>query len=358
MKISIIITNLVGGGAERVNISLAKEFSALGFEVEFVLSELKGVLLDEIREFNIVELKNSSKLSLIRSMSNYFNDKKPDYVIVSMWGLTAYAALAKLFSSHDFKLLLVEHSSLINQFKNSPLKIRLWLRVSTYIAYRVSDYVAGVSTGVAQDMAKVSLLKKIPHVLYNPIPVKVREKLNYKELEYKIIVTAGRLIDAKEHATLIKAFSRLETKCVKLIILGEGPLLNELKETAKKYNVEDRVIFKGFVNNPCEYYSKANLFVLSSEREGFGNVIVEALGCGTPVVSTDCKHGPREILDNGKYGTLVPVGDAEALAKAMDNALKVEHNKEKLIERAKDFSPAISARRYLEVLGVYADERK
>lgn len=358
MKISIIITSLDGGGAERVNISLAKEFAALGFEVEFVLSELKGVLIDEIRDFNIVELNNSSKFSLIRSMSNYFNDKKPDYVIVSMWGLTAYAAFAKLFSSHNFKLLLVEHSSLISQFKNSSLKIRLWLRLSTYIAYRVSDCVAGVSTGVAQDMAKVSLLNKIPHVLYNPIPINVRGNVSYKKMACKTIVTAGRLIEAKDQVTLIKAFSNLKNRDIKLLILGEGPLLNELKYNAKKYNVEDRVLFKGFVSNPYDYYKNSDLFVLSSKREGFGNVIVEAMGCGTPVVSTDCEHGPREVLDNGKYGSLVPVGDVEALTKAIDNALKVEHNKEKLIDRAKDFSPAISARRYLEILGFYTDERK
>ncbi len=126
----------------------------------------------------------------------------------------------------------------------------------------------------------------------------------------------------------------------------------ELERLAKELGVGNRVILPGFQSDPNPFYETADLFVLSSDYEGFGNVIVEALATGTPVVSTDCPSGPSEILEGGKWGRLTPVGDVDALAMAMKTALAEEHDPEALKRRAADFSPAIAARKYLDALGL------
>ena len=123
-----------------------------------------------------------------------------------------------------------------------------------------------------------------------------------------------------------------------------------LRALARDLDVTDRVIFAGFQLDPTPFYETADLFVLSSNYEGFGNVIVEALSCGTPVVSTDCPSGPAEILENGRWGRLSPVGDTDALAKAMRASLEDDHDTAALKRRAADFAPEIAARKYLDLL--------
>jgi glycosyltransferase involved in cell wall biosynthesis len=134
------------------------------------------------------------------------------------------------------------------------------------------------------------------------------------------------------------------------MLVGTGQGEAGLRAIAGDLGIAGRVIFAGFHPDPTPFYWTADLFVLSSDYEGFGNVIVEALACGTPVVSTDCPSGPAEILEHGKYGSLVPVGDPDALAKAMEAALTAQCDAAILKQRASDFAPAIAAKRYLELL--------
>lgn len=365
MKILLLLPNLEGGGAERVNIELARQFVKYGIDVEIVLKQAYGILLSEAKsEFSIINLNSKSLIKTIFTLAKYIDKCKPDALIVSMWGLTAYASFSKLITKHKYKLLLVEHSSLVNQFKDSRLIIKLWLRVSIFFAYRIADFLAGVSYGVSRDMQYLAKLNKLPETLYNPIPVmgsikKFQERQNHISKTTYTIVTAGRLIKAKDYSTLIESFAIVNNKIdAKLIILGKGPLLNELREQARNLNILDKVFFKGFVNDPHKYFQKADLFVLSSMREGLSTVLIEAMGCGTPVVATNCNHGPSEILDNGKYGRLVPVGNVELLADAIFKTLKEKNNPDKLIRRAFDFAPENSAKHYLQVLDLYNSIKK
>ncbi len=143
---------------------------------------------------------------------------------------------------------------------------------------------------------------------------------------------------------------RKDNSGVQLLIMGGGPLEADLLAQRKELGLEDSVHFGGWVLDPSPFYHSAGCLVLSSRWEGFGNVIVEALAAGVPVVSTDCKSGPAEILGNGKYGKLVPVGDSAALAKAMEESLSEPIDPEALKARAKDFSPEIIAKQYLELV--------
>jgi glycosyltransferase involved in cell wall biosynthesis len=164
------------------------------------------------------------------------------------------------------------------------------------------------------------------------------------------IVTVGSMKAQKNHPLLMHAFAKLENPNARLMFVGIGAGEGVLRTLSIELGIADRVIFAGFYTDPTPFYMTADLFVLSSDYEGFGNVIVEALACGTPVVSTDCPSGPAEILEHGKYGSLVPVGDPDALAKAMEAALTAPCNADILKQRASDFNPTIAAKRYLELL--------
>jgi glycosyltransferase involved in cell wall biosynthesis len=156
----------------------------------------------------------------------------------------------------------------------------------------------------------------------------------------------------KNHQLLLRAFARLDRPDARLMFVGDGNGREALLSLARELDVAERVIFAGFRSDPTPFYLTADLFVLSSDYEGFGNVIVEAMACGTPVVSTDCPSGPGEILEGGRYGRLVPVGNAPALAHAIKTALEAPVDRDALVRRASDFAPEIAARRYLDLLGL------
>jgi glycosyltransferase involved in cell wall biosynthesis len=173
----------------------------------------------------------------------------------------------------------------------------------------------------------------------------------FNNKEIPVIIAVGKLKPQKDFETLIKAFAKVRTKFkARLIILGEGPMLSDLNLLVEKLNITDDVIFEGFVQNPFKYMRNADLFVLSSKYEGLPGVLVQALACGCPVVSTDCPSGPREILENGRYGPLVPVADENALATAIIAQLQTRHDRDYLQTRGRSFSEEEAVRGYLRVL--------
>lgn len=226
--------------------------------------------------------------------------------------------------------------------------------------YIQAQHIIAVSKGSARDL---ELTLKLPvqsvKTIYNPIVddelfERAREKVDHPwfiEKKVPIIISVGRLREQKDYKTLIHSFHliRLE-KPAKLIILGEGDMRGELEELVRKYGLINDVWMPGFVANPFSYISKSDLFVMSSQWEGFGNVLVEALACGCPVVSTDCPHGPYEILSGGKYGILTDPGDYNACARAIKQALNGAVDKMLLVSRASDFTIKIATEKYLELL--------
>jgi glycosyltransferase involved in cell wall biosynthesis len=165
------------------------------------------------------------------------------------------------------------------------------------------------------------------------------------------IITIGRLVPQKDQACLLRAFALMAARLdADLVIVGTGSERPALQQLVRQYAIEDRVHFAGHQSNPYPLLARADLFVLSSRFEGMPNVLIEALACGLPVVSTDCPSGPREILADGAYGQLVPVGDAERLARAMERALKSPTEPERQRRRARTFDVADIARRYVDVL--------
>jgi len=226
--------------------------------------------------------------------------------------------------------------------------------------YPWADAIVAVSNGVADDL---SLTAGIPReritTIYNPVVMpelheKARAALNHPWFAPgtpPVLLGAGRLVAQKDFTTLIKAFARVRAvRPARLMILGEGEQRGSLEGLARELGVSADVTLPGFVLNPFPYMARASVFVLSSAWEGLPGVLIQALACGCPVVSTDCPSGPVEILENGKYGPLVPVGDDEVLAQAILSVLNTLPDRDRLRAQAAMFSMARAADQYLKVL--------
>lgn len=235
------------------------------------------------------------------------------------------------------------HDSIINfpksKARRSEIRYRRLLKHSTHIIT--------VSDGVRDQPALTGIPSNKVSTIYNPVVTYELSQWNKEVPNHPwmtdegppVVLAVGRLTDQKDHSTLLKAFHILtKTREIRLVILGEGGLRQQLEDLIRSLNLEDRVSLPGWTDNPFAFMSRAALFVLSSKHEGLGNVLIEALACGCPVVSTDCPSGPSEIMEDGRIGPLVPIGDHAALADAMGRVLDDPPDKEMLMKRAAFFS--------------------
>ncbi|MDQ2802552.1 MAG: glycosyltransferase, partial [Pseudomonadota bacterium] len=218
--------------------------------------------------------------------------------------------------------------------------------------------VVAVSQGIADELTTgAGIARGDIHTIHNAAMVagfaeRAAEAVTHPWLEDRsapVLVTAGRLVPQKDHATLLRALAlRVQTAPARLLVLGTGPLRERLENLARELGIADAVAFLGFQENPLPYIRRADAFVLTSVSEGFGNVLVEAMGCGTPVISTDCRHGPAEILAHGRHGLLVPPENPSALAEALAlvPTLRTRWPPEALKARAGDFADDVCAARY------------
>jgi glycosyltransferase involved in cell wall biosynthesis len=224
----------------------------------------------------------------------------------------------------------------------------------------MADAIIAVSRGVAEDLAEIT---KLPLSRFTVIPNPVvSDKLYalagedtghewFQKKGKKIIIAAGRLTRQKDFPTLIRAFKEVRDRMdARLVILGEGGDRPKLKKLAESLSLKDDLYMPGHADNPYKYISRASIFVLSSAWEGSPNVLTEALALGVPVVATDCPSGPREILKNGVYGPIVPVGDAHALAQGIMDTLQNPHDSAFLKKAVEDYTIKNSSRLYLKAM--------
>lgn len=360
-KIALVLPDLRGGGVEKVCSVSAHEFVSRGYDVDVVLMESMGELLSELPEqANVVDLKAKRMRNIPRAFARYLIDAKPDVVLAKMWPLTSMCAIGRRLARSRTRLVVSDHSMLSHSYAHRG-KLHEWaMRASLAVTYRMVDARIGVSQGVVDEVARLSGIDRQQfQVIYNPIakeffePTLPADRLDslWGDKTSKRIISVGSFKPVKNFELLIRAFAKVvETIDARLVLLGEGAQRAQIESTAKSLGVYDRVLMPGFAKDPTPYYASADLFVLSSNHEGFGNVIVEALAIGLPVVSTDCPSGPAEILENGKHGRLVPVGDEDALSVAIEDVLARDHDKKPLQKRANEFSPAIVSDEYLKVL--------
>jgi len=364
-KIALVVSDLSLNGVFFVKVTLAREFIRLGFEVDIITGYISEDVSDLIpEECGIYELGLLRLNSFAYKLGKYLRANKPVALIASSWPCTAAAILSSRLFHSKAKLLVIEHVDFRTNFYVSGEFSRKDIFLISYFGkyiYNAADVVVGVSTGVVDGLknyAKIddSKLK----VIYNPLRcfssiTKSQTTQSIKDLIWTQgttkILSVGRLAYQKAYEELIRAIGLINNRDkLRLIIIGDGSLREVLEKQIENLGLQKNIFLIGSISEPEIFYEDADLFVLSSSSEGFGNVIIEALSYGVPVVSTDCKSGPAEILGNGRWGDLVMVGDTVALAKSIESALSKKHDHEALRNRANDFSPERVARQYLAAL--------
>lgn len=360
--IAVFIPTFAGGGAERMLLVVAQELADRGFRVDLVAATAKGPYLSEVRPpLNLIDFKARGVLAALPSLVKYLKRKNPAVLLTGLGRCNLVAIWARRLAGVPTRICISERNTLSLSTANSrsirgrviPLLSKHW--------YPKADRILAVSNGVAEDLSSTLgiSLERID-VLYNPVVSariisKSHESSGHPWLKneyYPTIIGVGRLSPQKDYPTLIRAFVILRQKQpAKLIILGEGKERPALEKLIQEMGLENDVALPGFVDNPFAYMRGASLFVFSSLWEGFGNVLPEAMACGTPVVSTDCPSGPREILEDGKWGRLVPPEDYKALAEAMLATLNEPEHPD-VEKRARDFSVDVIIDQYIETLGL------
>lgn len=359
MRIALYIPSMTGGGAQRVMVTLANGLANKGINVDLVLNQADGPYMSDISSrINIVNLNTSRVLTSIIPLSRYLKKAKPEAILSAMYYVNIATVIAHFISGTDTKLVLSEHSNIVELNKNlGQLKGFIFTSLMRW-AYKKPYAIVAVSNGVANALAsKINIDCNKITTIYNPIFSEELIKQSQEPVSHPwvkddsppLILGIGRLSTPKDFETLIRAFQKVRAKknC-HLVILGEGELRDNLEDLVKSLGLDNYVQLVGFVKNPYAWMSKANLFVLSSIREGFGNVLVEAMACGTPVVSTDCPSGPSEILEKGVWGELIPPGNSDLLAKAIINSLENPIKKD-VRSRAAFFSIEKSVNQYYDI---------
>lgn len=346
-RIAVLLPDLRPGGVERMRLRLAAAWIDHGLDVDIVLRRRDGALLAEVPPAaRVVDLAAPRLRRIVLPLARYLRARRPDALLAAMWPLTALAPLAARLAGYRGRVVVSEHAPLSRQPHAGAL-----LRASARWGYRRADAVVAVSAGVADDLAALTgLPREAFAVIHNPAAV-APQAAPARSGPSPLVLAVGTLKRVKRFDLLIEAFARIAGDDeARLCILGEGEERARLEALVARHGLGDRVSLPGYVADTAPWYAAADLFVLASDHEGFGNVIVEALAQGTPVVSTDCPVGPREILDGGRHGRLVPPGDAGALAQAMRESLRAPHDAGALRARARDFAVDAIGERYLELL--------
>lgn len=331
-KLSIFIPSLYGGGAERIIIMVANEAAERGAKVDLVVSRVDGVygkyLSDVDKSVNLVVLGSGRLITSLPKLVKYFSSSPPDVIFSAINMANVIAILAKRLSGVKARLVISERNTISGPSRLAGFKERV-LPYFMKKLYRHADAIIAISNGVSEDVITYTGVdpSKV-YTIYNPIDIsKVRalsaETSNIDErFDNHVIVAAGRFEVQKDYPNLLKAFAIVRKEISShLLILGDGILRPDIEKMVSDLGLNNDVTLKGFVSNPYSWMAASDVFVLSSAWEGFGNVIVEAMACNTNVVSTSCPSGPSEILGDGLWGQLVPVGDSNALAKAILNEL-------------------------------------
>lgn len=356
-RVFIFRSTLADGGADRVTLTLLEQLDRARFTPELVLLRREGVLLSELPDGVPVHVLHAARVrSAWLALAALLRRERPDVLLSMTSGGNVTAALAHALAGTRTRLVVSERNTFTAARRE---RYSRWLPVEALkrIAYRRADAIIAVSAGVAKDL--IDALRLPPErvsVIYNPV---VDDRLHASAHEdaahpwfadgVPVVLAAGRLIPQKDFPTLLQAFARLQTPA-RLMILGEGAQRASLEALGRTLGIAPHVQLPGFMRNPFSYMRRCAVFVLSSRFEGLPGVLIQAMACGAPVIATDCPSGPAEILQGGRAGLLVPVGDAAALAAAIDAVLGDPGLRSSLsaagTRRARDFRADAIVREY------------
>ena len=332
-RLTIFLADLDGGGAERMMVAIANGLAARGVEVELVLARATGPYLKELDAgVKLIDLASGSVTRAVVPLAAHLRRRRPDVLLSTLAHTSVAAVVAGKLALTNVPVVIREaNTPTAGDQRWSSWKSNLAHRLMRS-AYRSAAGVIAVSDGVAEALQRVLAVpgEKIA-TLYNPVVsadmrLKAALEPDHGWLaagQPPVVLGVGSLTPRKDFRTLIDAFALLAPDSdLRLLILGEGPQREVLQARIAELGLETRVELAGFKQNPFAYMSRAAVYVLSSNLEGLPGSLVQALACGCPAVATDCPSGPYEILQGGKIGRLVPIGDPAAMAAAIRATLE------------------------------------
>nr|WP_277818372.1 glycosyltransferase [Gemmobacter straminiformis] len=331
-KLSLVLPDFGGGGAERIMVTLANAFAARGFDTTMIAGQAKGPCLADLSAgVRLLDLDVPRFGRAIPALVRHFRTDRPDAVLSALTHANLATLVAARLARGAPRIVVAEHNSITMMLASGSRAKRAAKRALARLLYPRAACVTFVSRAMQDEFAAaLALPADRRRTIYNPLPLgHLRDMAAtpprhpwLRDRTTPVLVAAGRLAPQKDFPTLLRAFALLaQTSPARLVIFGEGPDRPALQAQVNDLGLGARVSLPGFVPSLPVELAAADLFVLSSRWEGLPGVLLESLAVGTPVVATDCPTGPDEILEQGRWGRLVPVGDAPALAEAIRESL-------------------------------------
>ena len=358
-RVAFLLSNLGGGGVQQVMLNLAGGLATRGYEVDLVVGWGRDKTSRRIPEkVNIIELNKKKAFTMLPNLVRYLRTRAPYVLVTAQTHINLVGVIAKVISMNRTRVVICEHNDMRAVVKNHPKE--RYRPILAHWLYPKADSIVAVSNGVAESLViAAGIQREKIQVIYNPvISDEMVELANepashpwFQGDEHKTILAVGRLEGQKDFFTLLQAVNLvLRSTPVRLVILGEGSQRAALTNLAEKLEISEILNMPGYVLNPYSLMKRASVFVLSSRFEGFPGVLVEAMACGVPVVSTNCQSGPEEILAGGKFGRMVPVGDYKALAEAIKLTLDDPFPVETSTQRGNEFGIGNAVTAYSNLL--------
>jgi glycosyltransferase involved in cell wall biosynthesis len=398
-RVALLLPSLVAGGAEVCTLRTADGLLRKGFRVDLVLCERTGPLIERVPpDVRVIELgaapmllaraqalaadpagframlapillawQPPQRLPYLPKLVRYLQTERPDALFSAITGANLLALWARRLAGVETRVVISERNTVTAKVESSRQWRNRHLPRLLGHSYRMADGIVAVSNGVADDLAaRTGIPRGRITTVYNPVVTPELSALANQPVAHPwcqpgappVVLGVGSLTPRKDFPTLIRAFARVRAaRDCRLVILGEAASPSktaeqqtELKALARSLGVADDVDLQGYVANPFAYMARAAVFVLSSVHEGLPGVLIQALACGCPAVSTDCPYGPAEILADGRFGPLVPVGDDAAMAAAILATFDRPIAAERLREHADMFSVEHAVDRYIDLM--------
>ncbi|HEY0335651.1 MAG TPA: glycosyltransferase [Stenotrophomonas sp.] len=347
------------GGAEISLLRLAQGLREHGVRCVFVIHRVDAAATQLAGDLELVSLDADRTLSAARRLVALLRQRPPHVLVSALTHTNIVAAIAARLAGRGTRVVVTEHAPVSSMRQIDASRTYAMTVALMPWAYRLAHAVIAVSQGVHDDLqpALGKAVRRRSGIIANPVLRDDWQALSqapvddawFRDDRAPVVLSVGRLSREKDFALLIRAFSQLppSLEACRLAIIGEGPERGALQALIDELGLATRVRLLGQQANPFAFMRRATVFALTSRFEGFGNVLVEAMACGLPVISTDCPVGPREILCDGRFGTLVPLADVQALASALGAAVQDPRPADGATARALEFGAEHSVRQYL-----------
>lgn len=363
MKLWLLLSRFELGGLERVQANLAPSLAQAGLDVWVVAGQfLAGAENLLPQGIPTLEIAPKGKHAFIFGLLKRLRSHQPDVVVTTSNDAACLMLIFRAIFFPKMKIICTQHLSVSAPWHNARgvrrIKSRFIIGLMRHL-WPKADAIIAVSSALAEDMRTTLKLRTTIHTIHNPVVLpdfedKMQQAIRWPWPDHAVVtlVFAGRLAKVKRLDLLLDAFSQVvQRHTARLLIVGDGPERGRVARLVEQQGLSAMCHLTGHQDNPLPWIKAADILILPSDYEGFGNVLVEALACGTQVIATDCPYGPAEILD-GQYGQLVPVGDAHALAQAIERALSKGFHvpAPALMHRASEFNLEQAASAYLRVI--------